>query len=98
MGASGAGGLDYRVTPMRMGALYTSKGDACGIRFENLTFMEASAKYQSLGMVTLTGAGSDFSDAMKRDVEREACKMGGDVVSMNTSAPGVFQFLVWRGK
>jgi hypothetical protein len=94
----GGGGIGYHVTPSRMGALYPSKGEACGIRFENLNFGEASAKYESLGMVSLTGTGSDFTDAMKKDVEREACKMGGDAVSMNASAPGIFQFLVWRAK
>ncbi len=94
----GPGTMGYNVMPSRMGALYPSKGEACGIRFENLNFGEASAKYESLGMVTLTGAGSDFTDPMKKDVEREACKMGGDAVSMNASAPGMFQFLVWRSK
>jgi hypothetical protein len=97
--AAGPGSLGYHVSPARVGALYPSKGEACGIRFENLNFGEASSKYENLGMVTLTGTGgTDFSDAMKKDVEREACKMGGDAVSLNASVPGMFQFLVWRSK
>jgi hypothetical protein len=95
-----AGGLGgYQVTPMRVGALYPSKGDHCGIRFENLNFQEASSKYEHLGMVSLTGTGSDeFTDAMKSDVERSACHMGGDAVSLNGSANGFFQFMVWRAR
>ncbi|HEY5239888.1 MAG TPA: hypothetical protein VIJ22_00420 [Polyangiaceae bacterium] len=97
--ASCAGGAlgGYTVTPTRVGALYPSKGEACGVRFENLTFLEASSKYENLGMISLTGASSDeFTDPMKHDVERAACKMGGDVVSLNTSGPSFFQFIVWR--
>ncbi|MGH7297169.1 MAG: hypothetical protein ACRELB_19680 [Polyangiaceae bacterium] len=96
----GAGGLGgYQITPIRSGALYPSKGDRCGIRFENLNFQEASAKYESLGLVTLTGTGSDeFTDGMKADVEKSACHMGGDVVSVNASTTGMFQFMVWRAK
>ncbi len=89
----------YRVTPMRTGALYTSKGDVCGIRFENVNFQEGSAKYEQLGLVSLSGTtGDDFTDAMKKDVEKAAGPRGGDAVSVNASAPGVFQFLVWRAK
>jgi hypothetical protein len=96
----GGGGLGgYTVTPMRAGALYPTKGDSCGIRFENLTFAEASSKYESLGMVTVTGvSGDQFTDPMKHDVERAACHMGGDAVSLNTSGPSFFNFLVWRAR
>ena len=89
----------YRVMPVRAGALYTSKGDRCGIRFENLNFQEASAKFENLGLISLSGTSSDeFTDPMKADVEKAACHMGGDVVSLNVSAPGMFQFIVWRAK
>lgn len=92
-------GVGYHVTPVRSGALYTSKGDRCGIRFENVSFQEGAAKYENLGLVTLTGtSGDDFTDAMKADVEKAACHMGGDAVSLNASVPGSFQFLVWRAK
>src|SRR5450631_1267502 len=47
--------LSYTVTPVRAGGLYTSKGDRCGIRFDNLNFQEGLAKYENLGMVTLSG-------------------------------------------
>jgi len=92
-------GSAYRVTPIRSGALYTSKGDACGIRFENVNFQEGASKYEQLGLISLTGtSGDDFTDVMKKDVEKAACHMGGDAVSVNASAPGIFQFLVWRAK
>jgi len=93
------GCASYRVTPIRMGALYTSKGDACGVKFENVNFQEGTSKYENLGMVTLTGAsGEDFTDPMKADVGKAACHMGGDAVSLNGSGPGFFQFIVWRAK
>jgi hypothetical protein len=88
----------YRVTPARVGALYPSKGEACGIAFQNLNFQEASAKYENLGLVTVTGATDEFTPQMKKDVERAACKMGGDAVSLNASAPGGFQFIVWKAR
>ena len=97
--ASGCSSFNYTVTPIRSGALYTSKGDRCGIRFDNLTFLEGSAKYENLGMVTLSGGRSDeFSDSMKADVEKAACHMGGDAVSLNASGPGFYQFIVWRAR
>lgn len=89
----------YRLTPIRSGALYPSKGPACTVKFQNLNFQEGSAKYENLGLVSLTGSGSDeFTPEMKKDVERAACKMGGDAVSLNASAPGIFQFIVWRAR
>jgi hypothetical protein len=89
----------YHVTSARMGAVYPSKGEACTVQFENLTFQEGSSKYESIGLVSLTGSGSDeFTDAMKADVQKAACKMGGDAVSLNASVQGVFQFMVWRAR
>jgi hypothetical protein len=89
----------YRVTPIRSGALYPSKGAACIVQFQNLNFQEGSAKYENLGLVSLTGtSGDEFTPQMKKDVERAACKMGGDAVSLNASAPGIFQFIVWRSR
>jgi hypothetical protein len=89
----------YRVTPIRTGALYPSKEAACTVQFQNLNFQEGSAKYENLGLVSLTGSGGDeFTPQMKKEVERAACKMGGDAVSLNASAPGIFQFIVWRAR
>ena len=66
------GGLGgYTVTPTRVGALYPSKGDACAARFENLTFLEASSKYENLGMVTLTGASGVFTHEAKVIVDHD---------------------------
>jgi hypothetical protein len=98
-GGAGCSSFNYSVTPVRMGALYTSKGDHCGIRFDNLTFQEGAAKYENLGLITLQGGRSDeFTDAMKADVEKAACHMGGDAVTINTSGPGFYQFIVWRAR
>jgi hypothetical protein len=98
-GCSGASSSSYQVTPIRSGAIYTSKGAACAIQFQNLSFQEGSAKYENLGLVSLTGtSGDEFTAAMKKDVERAACKMGGDAVSLNASGPGIFQFIVWRSR
>jgi hypothetical protein len=56
-------------------------------------------KFENLGLISLSGTSSDeFTDPMKADVEKAACHMGGDVVSLNVSAPGMFQFIVWRAK
>ena len=94
-----AGCSPYHVTSARVGAVYPSKGDACTVQFENLTFQEGSSRYESIGLVSLTGSGSDeFTDAMKADVQKAACKMGGDAVSLNASVPGMFQFMVWRAR
>jgi hypothetical protein len=89
----------YRVTPVRSGALYPSKGEACSIQFQNMNFQEASAKYEHLGLINLSGAeGGEFTPQMKKDVERAACKMGADAVSLNASVQNNFQFLVWRAR
>ncbi len=92
-------GPPYRVTPIRSGALYPSKGEACSVQFQNLNFQEASAKYEGLGLISVSGAsGDEFTPTMKKDVERAACKMGADHVSLNASGPGMFQFMVWRSR
>jgi hypothetical protein len=89
----------YRVDSVRLGAVYQGKGERCGLRFENLNFQEGSSKYQQIGMITVSGSGSDeFTAAMKADVERAACQMGGDAVTLNAGMRGAFQFLVWRAK
>ena len=99
LGALGGCMSSYRVSPIRSGALYPSKGAACNVQFQNLNFQEGSAKYENLGLVSLTGASTDeLTPEMKKDVERAACKMGGDAVSLNAAAPGIFQFIVWRSR
>jgi len=91
----------YSVNTARMGAVYAPKTETtpCAIRFENLSFAEGSSKYEGIGLVTLTGArGDELTEAMKHDVEKGACHIGGDAVSLNASAPGMFQFMVWRSR
>jgi hypothetical protein len=96
LAAGAAACSTYHVSSARMGAVYTSKGQACDVRFENLSFLEARSKYEHIGMITLTGAGDEFTDAEKHDVVREVCKMGGDVATLNVSTQGNYQFMVWR--
>jgi hypothetical protein len=91
----------YSVNTTRIGAVYAPRTEttACPIRFENLTFAEASSKYEGIGMVSVSGAsGTDLTGAMKHDVEMGACHIGGDAVSLNASGPGFFQFMVWRAR
>jgi len=46
---------------------------------------------RNLGFVSLTGiSDGELTPKMKSDVERAACKMGGDAVSLNASGPGIF--------
>ena len=73
----------------RMGAVYGPKGPACALRFENLNHQEAYAKYEMLGLLTVYDVeSSDITPAIKKDVEREGCKIGGDAVTLNASVPG----------
>lgn len=89
----------HRIMAARMGAVYGPKGPACALRFENLNHQEAYAKYEMLGLLTVYDVeSSDITPAIKKDVEREGCKMGGDAVTLNASVPGAVQFSVWRAK
>lgn len=95
--ASCAGG--HRVMTSRMGAVYGPKGASCALRFENLNHQEAYAKYEMLGLVTVYDMpSSEVTPAVKKDIEREACKIGGDAVTLNAGMQNVLQFSVWRAK
>ncbi len=87
----------------RVNGLYESRPDDCEIRFENIPAADAMAKYDHIGMVTITGSGSnDFTPELKERVRQEACKLGGQVVTFNASNDagmvGMSQFMVFRDK
>lgn len=94
----GGGGGGGRVMTARMGAVYGPKGASCAIRFENLNHQEAYAKYEMLGLVTVYDVESGLTPPVKKQIEREACKIGGDAVTLNAGMADVLQFSVWRAK
>lgn len=92
----------------RVGKLYPSQAEGCEVRFENLDFMEASANFEQVGMVTLSGT-SDQPQAWEGETKEklwpEVCKLGGNIVTPNAMAggqstmgmgTGMIQFSVWR--
>jgi hypothetical protein len=88
-----------RLTTMRMGAVYMAKPPPCGVRFENLTHQEAQAKYEAIGLITVSNMSSPaLTEDVKRDVEREACGLGADAVTFNAGVGNNLQFLAWRAK
>lgn len=83
----------------RMGAVYTAKPPTCGVRFENLNHQEASASYEMIGLVSVYGMESSaLTDDVKRQVEREACAIGADAVTLNAGMGSVLQFAAWHAK
>lgn len=78
-------------------AKHPEKPAPCGIRFEKAGGQEPA--HESIGTVTLYTVDSDVvTDEMKRDLEREACKMGGDVLTILGPAPHGVRYTVWRKK
>ena len=49
-----------------------------------------SSGYVQVGSITVVKGGDAFDDAMKARVQPEACKLGGNLVIMNSSSPGSF--------
>ena len=68
-----------RATSIRMGRMYPAQGSTCDLRFENLTFQEASAKYEQIGLVQLTGTGEAQPQGWEGDTKAQlapkACEM-----------------------
>jgi hypothetical protein len=101
-----------RATSIRMGRMYPAQGSTCDLRFENLTFQEASAKYEQIGLVQLTGTGEAQPQGWEGDTKAQlapkACEMGGTVVTVNATSggsnvgfgmgTGMIQFAVWHEK
>lgn len=80
---------------VRMGAVYMDRGPGCGVAFENLSFQEAMARGQQIGMITLQGTDA-LDPASKVVVEAEACKVGADFVTFNAGMGTMLQFLAWK--
>lgn len=95
---------------MRMGRLYPARSASCDVRYENLTFQEANAKYEQIGLVSLSGTSDEpqaWEGITKQKLQPKACELGGTVVTMNASGgqgsvlgmgTGIVQFAVWHEK
>ena len=77
---------DYNVA--RMGREVPPKAEGCPIEWPSISPEDANAKYEILGTVQVPGASStaELSDAQKARIELEACKLGGEAVSLAVSA------------
>jgi hypothetical protein len=91
------------ISSMRNGGLYPPNPSSCKIQFENLNFQEASAAYETLGLITVSGG--DVTEGVREQVRKKACAMGGDAVSLNGAVDSgsrlvgnMTQFLVLRKK
>jgi len=101
-----------RATSMRMGRMYPARESTCDLRFENLTFQEASEKYEPIGLVQLTGTREAQPQGWEGDTKAQltpkACELGGTVVTVNAASggsnvglgmgTGMIQFAVWHEK
>ena len=97
-------GIANNTSVSRMGAMYPPNAANCQIKWENMNFQQASAAYNVIGMVTLTGPGAtELSDKNKESIRAAACKTGGEAVSLNASndtgsamVGGTIQYLILR--
>ena len=95
---------------MRMGRTYPARPASCDIRYENLTFQEANANYEQVGLVSLSGTSDEpqaWEGITKQRLQPKACEIGGTVVTMNAAGgpgavmgmgTGIVQFAVWHEK
>ncbi|WNG51621.1 hypothetical protein F0U60_51490 [Archangium minus] len=97
-----------RATGQRVGKIYPSLDKGCPVRFENLSYQEASVALEMVGLVTLSG-NSDQPQSWGGETQEKlwpkVCELGGTVVTphaMGTGesimgmGTGVIQFAVWR--
>jgi hypothetical protein len=109
-GLAASGCSSIHATAMRMGRTYPGQPEGCTVRFENLTFQEASAKYEQIGLVTLSGTSSEpqvWEGETKARLWPKVCEIGGTIVTPNATAggesylgmgTGMIQFGVWHEK
>jgi hypothetical protein len=102
-----AGCSSIHAVSQRMGRVFPPKADGCAVRFENLTFQEANAKYEQVGLVTLSGTSSQPQSWEGETRDRlwpKVCEIGGTIVTPNAMASGesvmgggtgMIQFSVW---
>lgn len=102
-----AGCSSVHASSQRVGRLTTPRSPGCEVRFENLTFAEADARYEQVGLVTLSGT-SDAPQAWEGDTREQlwpkVCEIGGTIVTPNAMSggqsvmgmgTGMIQFSVW---
>src|SRR5438132_12626132 len=78
-------------TGARVGRIYPSLPAGCAVRFENLTFQEANARYDQVGLVTLSGASNQpqaWEGETRDRLWPKVCEVGGNVVTLNAGASG----------
>jgi len=82
------GGGEYAVT--RMGREHAAKPEGCPISWLNLTGEEAYASNEMIGTVQVVGATStsELSEGQRARIELEACKLGGNSVTLATGGQG----------
>ncbi len=104
LGLLGLAGCGPNLSVMRTGGLYPAKDKTCRVAFENLSFQQASARYEQIGLITLSGR-FELDDKNREAVRAKACSMGADAVSLNASADfgsrlvgGMTQFLVLKSR
>jgi len=101
-------GSNLRATTMSSGKMFPSQPANCEVKFENLGYQDASAKYDAVGLAQLTGADDEpqaWEGKTKEMLSPKVCAMGGTVVTPNAVAgvgtghgTGIIQFAVWREK
>ena len=89
------------ISSIRMGAMYAGRGDDCRVTFENLDYQHATAAYEQLGLITVSGG--DVTDKVRDQVRKKACAMGADALTINAAGDfgsrmvgNMTQFLVLR--
>lgn len=106
------GCVSLHTSSQRVGRMVPSAPAGCDVRFENLTFLEAFARHEQVGQVTITGAKTDFPmgwEGKTRDLLwPKVCEMGGTIVVSNAMQGGenlvggfgtrIIQFSVWIEK
>ena len=54
------------ISTIRMGALYSPKGDGCHVAFENLDYQHATAAYENIGLITVSNG--ELTDKVREAV------------------------------
>jgi hypothetical protein len=95
------GACGPNISSIRSGALFPPNGDSCKVAFENLDFQHATAAYDNIGLITVSGG--DVTDKVRDKVRQKACAMGADALSLNAAVDtgsrmvgSMTQFLVLR--
>jgi hypothetical protein len=88
---------NIKVSTSRTGSgKYEVKPPDCEIRFEDLAYTEATEQYKEIGQVWLTGSDAvpELTGSQKDLVRPEACKIGGEIVTLGSSVSDNVVFLV----